>query len=287
MAGIAAFVAFLDQTPRPQTRAAIRRVAAIVASDRQIVSALETKLQPQAMIFELPVVEFPEVPPVREMTDYEHFRHYLHSHSLRFSYGNTKGRPRERWQAEAVGLGTPRLVKTLERYGFSALLINKKAYEAKAASLLAELSAAGHSEVLCESNDLICIRLSPIPNPSLPPEFDRNWFEVEGSATDNWRWSTGDASIILYNQDPQPRAMHLSFLLSSLGSRTIQISRDGQELFANSFSGVAPSKSVNLVVQVPPGRCQVRFHTDVAGAPPGNGDERKLAFSVRNFTIED
>jgi hypothetical protein len=287
LGGIAVLVAFFDQSPRPTKLAVINRVRALVASDRQIVSTLETKLPAQAMVFELPVMGFPEVPPIRAMTDYEHFRPYLQSHSLRFSYGNIKGRTRERWQDEAVRFGTPRLVNTLQRYGFSALLINKKAYEAKGAALLAELAAAGRSEVLCESEDLVCIRLNPVPNPILPPEFDRNWSELEASATENWRWSTGDASIILYNQGPQPREMRLSFLLASLGSRTIQISKDGQELFADSFSDAASSKSVDLIVQVPPGRSEVRFHTNVVGVPPGNGDERKLAFNVRNFTIED
>jgi hypothetical protein len=287
IAGIAALVAFLDQSPQPPTRAAINRVRALVASDHRLVSMLETKLPTQAMVFELPVMGYPEVPPIREMVDYEHFRPFLHSHSLRFSYGNIKGRTRERWQEEVVRFGAPNLVSTLERYGFSAILINKKAYEAKGAPLLAELSAAGRSEVLCESDDLLCIRLSPVQKPILPPEFDHNWFELEGSATDNWRWSTGDASIILYNQGPRPREIRLSFLLSSLGSRTIQISKDGQELFVGALSEVASSKPVNLAVQVPPGRCQVRFHTNVPGALPGNGDDRKLAFNVRNFTIED
>jgi hypothetical protein len=287
IAGIATWVAFLDQSPRPPTRAAISGVRALVASDRRIVSMLETSLPAQAMVFELPVMGYPEMPPIREMMDYEHFRPYLHSHSLRFSYGNIKGRTRERWQEEAVRFGAARLVNILQNYGFSALLINKKAYDAKGAPLLAELSAAGHSEVLCESDDIICIRLSPVPNPILPPEFDRNWFDLEGSASDNWRWSTGDASIVLYNQGPQPRPMHLSFSLSSPRSRTIQISSNGQELFANSFSEGTPAQPVRLVVMVPPGRCQLFFHTDVPGALPGNGDQRPLAFNVRNFTIED
>jgi hypothetical protein len=285
--GIAAGVAFFDQSPSPPTRAYISRVGALVASDKQIVAALEGELPKQAMIFELPVVRFPEAGPVREMMDYEHFRPYLQSHSLRFSYGNVKGRTRETWQEEAVRFGAPYLVSALEQYGFSAILINKKAYEANAATLVAELSATGHAEVLCESDDLLCLRIQPAPNPILPPEFDRNWSELEGNAGDNWRWSLGDARVVLYNQSPQPREMRLSFSLSSPRSRTIRISSNGQELFADSLSEAAPAKPVRLLVMVPPGHCQLLFHTDVPGAPPGNGDPRTLAFNVRNFTIED
>jgi phosphoglycerol transferase len=252
-----------------------------------LVAALEEKLPPSSMIFELPVAGFPESGPVREMQDYEHFRPYLHSHSLRFSYGNVKGRTRERWQTEAVRFGGPFLVKTLERYGFSAILINKKAYEAKGAALLAELASAGHSEILCESDDLVCLRIQPALSPILPPEFDRHWSELEGGAADYWRWSDGDASVILYNQGLQPREMRIAFSLSSLRSRTIQVSAAGQELFAGSFPEGLSSKPVRLVVNVPPGRCELLFHTNVPAAPPGNGDGRKLAFNISHFTIED
>lgn len=262
-AGIVTCIAFLDQSPRPPRSAAISRVRELVASDNRIVSELEAKLPTQAMIFELPVVDFPEAGPVREMMDYEHFRPYLQSHSLRFSYGNVKGRTRERWQAEAIRFGALYLINALERYGFSAILINKKAYEAKAAPLLAELSAAGHSDILCESDDLVCVRLRPAPDPVLPPEFAPNWSELEGNAADNWRWSEGDASVILYNQGPQPKEMRIS------------------------FSEAAFSKQIRLVVKVRPGRCELFFHTDVPGELPGKGDERKLAFNVGNFTIEE
>ena len=280
-------IGFLDQSPRPPGPSDIAKVSKQVASDARLVAILEEKLPSAAMIFELPVVVFPEAGALREMQDYEHFRPYLQSHSLRFSYGNIKGRTREQWQNEAGRSAGTVLINTLERYGFSAILINKKAYEARGAALLAELVATGHCELLCEFEDLVCLRIHPSRNPILPPEFDGNWSALERSATDNWRWSSGDASIILYNQGARPKEMRLSFLLSSFGSRTIQISNDGQELFAGAFSDGFSSKSLNLVVKVPPGHCEVRFHTNVPGASPGNGDERKLAFNVRNFTIED
>ena len=282
-----AVLGFLDQSPRPPRRSDIARVTAQVLSDARLVATLEGKLPSSAMIFELPVVVFPEAGPLREMQDYEHFRPYLHSHSLRFSYGNVKGRTRERWQSEAARFGGPFLVNTLERYGFAAILINKKAYEAKGAALLAELASTGHSEILCESDDLVFLRIQPAPNPILPPDFDRHWSELEGNATDNWRWSEGDASVVLYNQGPQAKAMRISFSLSSLHSRTVQVSAAGQELFAGSFPDGLASKPVHLVVNVPPGGRELVFRTNVQGELPGNGDERRLAFNVRNFTIEE
>jgi hypothetical protein len=169
LAGIVIWLAFLDQSPKPPTRAAINKVRALSVSDGQVVSALEAALPAKAMIFQLPVHPFPEAGPVREMGDYEHFRPYLQSHSLRFSYGSTRGRTRERWQAEAEQMDAGNLISALESYGFSAILINKKAYEGRPPRLLAELAAAGRSEILCESDDLVCIALHPLSKPILPP----------------------------------------------------------------------------------------------------------------------
>ena len=286
-AGVVTCIAVLDQSPRPPTRAAIKRARELVASDKQIVTALEAKLPAQAMIFELPVVGFPEMSPIRGMQDYEHFRPYLHSRSLRFSYGSVKGRTRERWQAETARLGAAYLVNALERYGFSAILINKKAYEANGAALLAELSAAGRSEILCESGDLVCVRLRPASHPILPPEFDHNWSLLEGDATATLRWSHGNASIIFHNEGGAARQVHLSFSLGTLRPREIEISDGTRQLYQSSLAENQPPSPVSLTIFLPPGRSELRFRTNVPAELPGTGDQRKLAFNVRNFTIEE
>ena len=285
LAGFIIALGFFDQSSRPPQRSDIAKVRDQVLSDARIVAALEEKLPPSAMIFELPVVVFPEAGPLREMQDYEHFRPYLQSHSLRYSYGNIKGRTRERWQQEAVRFGGSFLVNALERYGFSAILINKKAYEGKGVALLAELAATGHSEILCESDDLVGLKLRPAPNPVLPPEFDLHWSELEGSATDNWRWSQGDSGIILHNGGAQTREVQVVFSLGTLRSRQIVILNGEIRLYACSLADDQTLESVKLVVSIPPGGTKLRFQSNIPAYPPGNGDERKLAFCVRNFAL--
>ena len=85
------------------------------------------------MLFQLPVVDFPEGPRILEATDYEHLRPYLHATRLRFSYGSDKGRPREAWQRRAEALEPEAMADALERIGFAGLLVNRKAYEDGAA----------------------------------------------------------------------------------------------------------------------------------------------------------
>ena len=275
-----------DQIPRSPDAAEIHQVHQQVVTDGAITSSLESKLPRRAMIFQLPVADYPEVGPIGAMLDYEHFRPYLQSHSLRFSYGSQKGRTRERWQAEAMMFGVTYTVSQLEKYGFSAVLINKKGYPDRAASLRAEFNLAGRSEILCESDDFVAVRLNPNEQPLLPPEFDRNWSGIEGTVSDNWRWSMGNAKVILHHTGPGLRQVQISFAASTLQPRQLEVSAGDEKVFTASLDPAKPADAVSLRLSLRPGRNEIKFQTDKPGAPPGNGDPRPLAFTVRNFAIE-
>ena len=90
--------------------------------------SLEAALPAGAMLFQLPVVDFPEGQRIRAASDYEHLRPYLHSTRLRFSYGSDKGRARDAWQRRVEALEPAAMADALERMGFSGLVVNRKAY---------------------------------------------------------------------------------------------------------------------------------------------------------------
>ena len=287
LAGGILFFGFWDQSPSPPSTRGIDEIRTHVLSDRAVTSALERRLQPGAMIFQLPVSPFPEVPPVLRMMDYEHFRLFFHSKTLRFSYGSHKGRPRERWQSEAEQLGAENLVATLEQYGFSAIIINRKAYADSATALLATLESAGRAEKIAESTDFVCIALRPSSNPGLPPEFDNRWYGLEGARTENWRWSKGDATIILHNQGTTPRRVQCTFGLGSLRSRQVSVSSGSEVLFSGSLEPGKPPAPVSFEVTLSPGTSEIRFKTDTPAELPGNGDSRRIAFNIWNFQVKE
>jgi hypothetical protein len=166
---IAATLALVDQLPRYSDSAASGR-AARVASDATFVRSLEAALPDRAMLFQLPVVPFPEGPRVLAATDYEHLRPYLHSKRLRFSYGSDKGDPRDAWQARAAGLEAEPLADALERIGFAGLLVNRKAYADGAAELRERLAASGRLEAWeSPDRDFLFVRLRPAA-PGEPPD---------------------------------------------------------------------------------------------------------------------
>jgi hypothetical protein len=60
----------------------------------------------------------------------------------------------------------------LEKHGFSAILINRKAYEDQGGALENGFLAAGVDRLM-ENPDFIVLRIEPIANPELPVIPDR------------------------------------------------------------------------------------------------------------------
>jgi phosphoglycerol transferase len=137
VAALLVLVAAYDQTT-PAFTPAYAATAGQYGSDRAFVSQTERVLGRSASIFQLPYVPFPENPPVVGMTDYDHLRGYIHSDSLRWSYGGVKGRE-SGWQpkllAKPIGVATIGLATV----GFDGLYIDRAGYADRAARLESQL----------------------------------------------------------------------------------------------------------------------------------------------------
>ena len=90
-----------------------------------------------AAIFQLPVVPFPETPPVGGMLDYDLYRGYIHDDgSLRWSYGGVKGRPDADWQLPLRdGLDPVTALPGLLGMGYDGLWVDTFGYPDGGASL--------------------------------------------------------------------------------------------------------------------------------------------------------
>jgi hypothetical protein len=169
--GLAAALALGDQLPPRTPTSEIESVRAVIASDATLSRMLEAALPPGAMLFQLPVADFPEGPRIGSAIDYEHLRPYLFTSRLRFSYGSDKGRAREAWQHRMEELPPETMVDALERCGFAGILLNRKAYADGGQGLRERLAASGRPEAW-ESPDreFLFVRLRPATNPAPPDE---------------------------------------------------------------------------------------------------------------------
>ena len=105
-------VAVLDQGPAFRPDAA--SIARTYDSDRAFVARIEQVLPPGAMVYQVPYTQFPEVPPLLHEPLYSPMRMYLHSKTLRWSYGGMKGRPGDDWHRAADRLPLPERVAAFE-----------------------------------------------------------------------------------------------------------------------------------------------------------------------------
>ena len=216
-----------DQLPLQVPDDAIKRAGASIRADHAFTKAMESALPAGAMIFQMPVMKFPESWPIHQMGDYEHFRPYLHSSRLHFSYGSNKGRGESDWQ-EALATKSPaEMAQALEAAGFAAIYINRKGYADGGAALIGGLQEAGYNTLIeSPANDLICVVIKPSPTPSLPPrppQYTTGWYGPEEDASgDRWRCSSGNAEIVLHNDTAQEQTVQISFQLNSYSPRTVR-----------------------------------------------------------------
>lgn len=111
-------------------------------SDAEFVNRIETSLPQRAMIFQLPYMSFPESPPVHQMLAHENLKAYLHSKTLRWSYGAVFGETEDTWQRTVASQPVPELVSNVRAAGFAGIYINRNGYEDRGAKLESELTSA-------------------------------------------------------------------------------------------------------------------------------------------------
>jgi phosphoglycerol transferase len=115
--------------------------------DAEFFPRLEKKLGSGAQVFQFPVHLFPESGPVHKMGDYEHFRPYIHTDSLKFSYGTVKCREHADWQRGLTEESPEKIHQELSARNFSAVLINRRAYHDEGENLINKLKNKEFAEV--------------------------------------------------------------------------------------------------------------------------------------------
>jgi phosphoglycerol transferase len=151
-----------DEVPRPPTRELREHVARLVAADREFTEKMEGTLPPGAMVFQLPIMEYPEAP-VPGIPPADHLRPYLFSRQLRYSFGAMKGRERDRWQRQIATIDLPQSLAELRRRGFAALLINRNGFPDRGRAIEDTLRGQRGTGPAIESaaGDLVCIPIGP------------------------------------------------------------------------------------------------------------------------------
>lgn len=275
VAGLLALIGVLDQIPHRRASADRALRIARYSADEAFGRALEAALPVHSMLFQLPILGFPEVQPPHRLVDYELFRPYLHTTSLRFSYGGAKLRSRTRWQRELEGLSTAELVARLEQYGFAAVYLNRRGFEDGGASLMEELRHLGYTRVLESGRqEQLVVLLNPASHARLPVArgltFGEGWYlQPELQEGHLVRWSHGSSVLTYYNPYREPRNAVLRLRLSAEGCREVAVSFRG-DVLARASIGPEPCSLPPIRLTLKPG--VNRLDLSSVGPPVRAGD---------------
>ncbi len=116
-------VGLLDQTPvliAPDHAAE----ASEFYRDQRFFQRIEASVPPGTRILQLPHARFPKSGRVFRMANHDHFRAYLHTGRLRWSFGAVSGRETEAILRRVAGLSPEEMVLELSRLGFGGIYIN-------------------------------------------------------------------------------------------------------------------------------------------------------------------
>jgi phosphoglycerol transferase len=145
--------------------------AAEFAAVRQLVGALEARLPGRAQVLQLPFTSYLNDGGRARMKPYDHFRPYLASRSLHWSYPALSNQQVE-WQARMAALSTPRLLAAARSAGFSAVLVDRHGYPGGARRVLEQARGLlGTESVLASDERYVALDLRAL-DASLVPATD-------------------------------------------------------------------------------------------------------------------
>lgn len=124
-------------------------------SDVRFVSAIESRLPRGSAVYQLPYMAFPEVPPLNRLQAYDQARGYLHSSSLRWSYGLIKGRAGDLFFRKLAEEPLQRQIEVLRKLGFNGLYVDRRGYADGGAAIESEIARVlGQRPALVSDNNL-------------------------------------------------------------------------------------------------------------------------------------
>ena len=273
-------------------------------SDREFIQTIEETLPQGSMIWQLPFMPFPEMPPIHRMSDYSQFKGYLHSSTLKWSYGAMKGRPPHYWMEQISKLPVDQMVKQLSIAGFAGIYVDRWGYKN------AEQDIEERLQIILRINPIVSrnSRLAFYPMMTYNAELRKRYHQVdldkqriaiplvihwggdfsvqESNPESIWRWCGRKGLLSIGNADEKMRTVNIKSHLATgrheISRLVIKSSLFEDELSVND-QGVLYEKTFSL-----PGNSEGKItFTSNAKKVDAPGDPRYLVFRIINYSIEE
>ena len=268
------------------------------ASEKAFVHRVEDLLGEDAEIFQLPIVPFPENPPVYRMSDYDHLLAYLHSDTLGWSYGGVKGRASD-WQQRLVGLSADELAEAVAGVGFDGLWLDRFGYGGELAEIetLLGLPALEGDNGRFAVYDLRPVRAALVEDlgsdvverdaavliEPVTVGLGEGFYGLELGAGRRFTWAPERAEIRLRNPTTDTRSVLFSFVAASAVEGQWVLDVEGLPAISR-FPLTTDGTFVDLAIEVPSGGLSLNLRTDAPRLE--TTDPREIRFRILDPLIE-
>jgi phosphoglycerol transferase len=284
----------------PRLQPDYTQIKAEFGSDADFVGRMQSSLPSGAMIFQLPVVSFPENPRVAKMLDYDHARGYLHSQTLRWSYGAMKGRPSEVWQKMIAAKPANEMIESIVLSGFQGLYLNRNGYDQNPSLIETEVGGlVGAPRFVSKDGKLIFFDLREFEK-RLREKYAGDWdarkeealrpllvvwgegcSDLEGPPDRIFRWCSATGELQITNGAQRPRKVRIEMAFATENEANVWIE---SPLLTERLSVNAKPTSISRSITIPPGSHSIHFRSD-ARRVLEPGDFRYLVFKISGFKI--
>jgi len=274
-------------------------------ADSSFVHAIERSLPPGSAVFQLPYAPFPGSEDLfpSGIVPYRLFIGYLHSNSLRWSYGAMKGSENDNWMRYLSSLPVAKMMPKLVVAGFHGIYIERLLYadQKKERTLESELGEALHEAPLVSDDrthaffSLEGLRNAEISRLSedgfarslklTPPLLIRvvsGCYQTESSTGHRWRWCGKHAVLAISNLTAATKRGVLSGSISD--GRGVAGTISVKSSLGNGQLSVSPKNGpLRIGVTVPPGTWRVEFDAAYPAFSSPRGDLSYLFLDLKLF----
>ena len=266
--------------------------------DANFVHRIEAAVPKGSMIFQLPHSRFPDGSWINRIVPYDHLRAYLHSKTLRWSYGITTGSYGALWDYEMTAKPLPELVEALATAGFAGIYVDRYGYKDPAKEATDTLTALLGPPLDSQDARLAYFSLSPALE-KLRSAYSAGQLQERREAVLNillvqwrgefsalepgWRYGGHDGLLALEYGTGSPRTLTLDMDLVSATGAESDLVIEGPE-FRDIISLSVVPQHWSKKVSVPPRGCTLRFMCN-GPAIPSLTDPRIMVFKLQALRI--
>ncbi len=132
-------VGVYDQTPAQQP-AQRQELLASWNSDEAFTRQIQQTVPRDGIVFQLPYLFYPEAHTLVELHDSDPFRFYLHSTTVRWTYGSIRGRAKADWSAAVAAQPVDQMLGLLAAANIAGVQVSRQGYADRGAALETQLS---------------------------------------------------------------------------------------------------------------------------------------------------